>query len=300
VNPTLPIVVGIGEVLWDMLPTGPEIGGAPANFAWHAQMLGAQGFVVSAVGADSSGQELRTRLAQCGVHTEYLSVVNGQPTGAVRVEVSASGRPSFHIQSSCAWDFIPWSPALGQLAAKADAVSFGCVAQRTDVSRETITSFLKAMRPEALRILDINLRPPYYNKETVLTSLRLANVLKLNEQELLVLQEMVGLSGTEESILRKLLREFKLRCVAVTRGPEGSMMASLEQKVECPGMKVKVVDAVGAGDAFTAGMALGLLWGLPLSVTNELCCRIAAFVCSKSGATPRLPREMRPIPAMAE
>jgi len=287
----MPVVVGIGEVLWDLLPVGKQLGGAPANLACHAHMLGADGFLVSAVGNDALGREICTRIDQLGLKS-YITVTAQHPTGSVEVKLDCKGTPSYVIHEDVAWDHLTSSPTLDELAARVDAVCFGSLAQRGSISRRTIRKFLDSTSADCLRVFDINLRQSYYTKEVILTSLAKANTLKLNEEELAVLTGLLGFSGTSEKVLRELLVAFDLKYVALTRGERGSLIVTAEETVDYGGTHVDIKDTVGAGDAFTAAMVMGILRGLSPEDLNVLACQVGAFVCSQDGAVPALPSRL--------
>lgn len=285
-------VVGLGEVLWDLLPGGKKLGGAPANFACHAHMLGAEAFVVSAVGRDCLGLEICERIDRLGLNRDGLTISEKYPTGTVKVELDGEGKPHYIIHEDVAWDFLGWTPALEKLASQADAVCFGSLGQRGPVSRHNIRKFLSSTRADCLRVFDINLRQSYYTPEVLRTSLAASNVLKLNDEELLVVAGLLEVSGTQEEMLKQLLVSFELELVALTRGEHGSRMVTPTETSNCRGTLVEVQDTVGAGDAFAAAMVVGMLRGLPLQVVNDAACRIGAFVCSQAGAVPSLPPEL--------
>jgi fructokinase len=286
-------VVGIGEVLWDLLPGGRQLGGAPANFAYHAHALGAEARVVSRVGSDELGRELLLRLEQLGLLTDAVEVDPTAPTGTVTVEIKADGQPQFTIHENVAWDRIAGEAAGRRAVAAADALCFGTLAQRSEVSRRSIRTLLGAAPAASLRILDMNLRQEYYSREIIEESLTLANILKVNETELERLAEMFGLPGDEHQRIAELARCFQLRLVAYTRGERGSLLHSEGCWSEQPGVPVKVVDTVGAGDSFTAAVALGMLAGWPMDEINRRASAVAAFVCSQPGGTPELPEQLR-------
>lgn len=288
-----PTIVGLGEVLWDLFPDGPQFGGAPANFACHAAMLGADSQMASQVGDDELGEQALAALRRHGVGVRCVGRSPDRPTGTVRVELDDAGRPRFEIAQDVAWDQIARSDDLEALARRADAVGFGSLAQRSPTSRETIRDFLRATRPDCLRIFDVNLRRPFFDDRVILDSLPLAGALKLNDEELPVLATICGLSGSDREILGALRDRYNLRLVALTRGPKGAMLLGDEGFVECPGRPVAIVDTVGAGDAFTAAMALGWLRGHGLEAIGRHACRVAEFVCTRPGGTPRLPDELK-------
>ena len=282
-------VVGLGEILWDMLPDGKQLGGAPANFAYHAHVLGADSFVASCVGNDPLGREILERVEALGLDTGYIATDDAHPTGTVDVEVDADGKPRYVIHEDVAWDFIPAGDALLELAARADAVCFGSLCQRSKTSRETIRRFLRATRPDCLRVFDINLRQSYYNAEVMRGSLQSANVLKLNDEELPVL---AGLLHGDDSAAVMRIFNASLDVVALTKGPQGSALITAESTSEQPGMAVEVADTVGAGDAFTAALVMGLLRGHDLDKINASAGRLAGYVCSQPGGTPEVPPEV--------
>jgi fructokinase len=286
-------IVGLGEVLWDLLPAGRQLGGAPANFIYHAGALGAEARLISRVGQDDLGRETLERLRQLRVPTEGVEMDERLPTGTVSVEVAADGQPHYHIQENVAWDAIQGEPAGRRAVAVADAVCFGSLAQRAEPSRSTILSLVASAPAAALRIFDINLRQHYYSREIIGQSLALANVLKVNDAELPPLASMFGLLGGARAQMQQLAERHSLRAVACTRGDQGSLLFAAGRWSEHPGVPTTVVDTVGAGDAFTAAMTLGLLAGWELDRVNDHANRIAAFVCSSSGATPTLPDPLR-------
>ncbi|MGV3484119.1 MAG: carbohydrate kinase family protein [Planctomycetaceae bacterium] len=291
-HPSPSFVVTLGEILWDMFPTGPRFGGAPANFAHHVASLGVDVAIVSAVGNDELGDAALGKLRESTIHTQHVFVSERFATGRVEVAIDSRGHASYRFNDEEAWDHIPWTPAMEPLASRVDAVCFGTLAQRHDESRQTIRRFLEATPAKALRVLDLNLRSPFYDDDTIQSSLELANILKLNDDELkLVAEKFVG-PGDELAQSRKLLDRFDLELVAVTRGSRGGLLVSKEACSEEPAQATTVRDTVGAGDTFTAAVTVGLLKKLPLETINRTACRMAEFVCSQSGATPRLPEEL--------
>jgi fructokinase len=285
-------VIGLGEILWDVFPDGPRFGGAPANFACSVAELARDRIDVYAaggVGADDLGRRAIEALRLHGVDTSCVAMVD-PPTGQVLVKLDAAGRASYEFAADAAWDNVAWSEGLQQLAARADAVCFSTLGQRSEISRQTIQRFVRATPAECLRVLDINLRPPFWNEEIVLQSLQWANVLKLNNEELSVLAYMLRWSGADHELLQQLGERFSLRLVALTRGAAGAQLLSESgEHSDLPGQPTLVVDTVGAGDSFTAALVIGLLSGLPLATINAWGNRIAAFVSSQPGATPQLP-----------
>jgi len=288
-NEQISAIVGLGEILWDVFPDGPRFGGAPANFACHVSSLGGSAEMVSAVGRDELGQQALTELRKRGVGTAAVHRHEDRPTGIVTVSLDAAGGASYQFAADTAWDALPWSEHLARLAERTSAVSFGTLGQRSERSGQTIRRFVRATPPPALRVFDVNLRPPFVSDSVILESLAMSNVLKLNDEELPALAALCGLSGSEVDVLRQVVDRFALQAVALTRGPRGALLMRDGQLSEHPGIETEVVDTVGAGDAFTAVLTLGLLEGRDLEAINRGACRVAAFVCSQSGATPELP-----------
>lgn len=293
---TRAIIVGIGEILWDVFPDGAKFGGAPANFACSVAQLGSDDFeaqVVSSVGKDDLGLRALESLNAHGVNTENVSPID-YPTGQVLVTLDTHGHASYEFAANTAWDNIAWSDKLQSLAARAAVVCFGTLAQRSDTSRQTVQNCVRATRPGCLRILDVNLRSTFWSEAILLQSLDLANVLKLNDTELPVLAEMLGYTGSDADLLDKIARRFSLRQVALTRGANGALLINaFGEFSELPGRPVEVVDTVGAGDAYTAVLAIGTLRGLQLPTINAWGIRVAGFVCTQAGATPRFPNTLR-------
>ncbi len=282
-------VVGVGEILWDILPSGKQMGGAPANFAFHARALGASSRVISRVGQDPLGVEILQRLQALGLPTTGIQIDSSAPTGTVSVELSSDGQPRFTIHEDVAWDRLALEKAALAAVAEADAVAFGTLGQRREPAHSTIQALLAAVRPGAWRILDLNLRQHYFSPEIITTSLRLSNIVKFNDSELPVLAELLGLRGSVREQMEQLARQHSQRLACLTRGAQGSLLYSEGQWADDPGQPVVVKDTVGAGDAFTAALAVGLLGGKPLDAVNRRANQVARYVCSREGATPPLP-----------
>ena len=280
-------IVGLGELLWDLLPSGRQLGGAPANFAYFANLLGDRGVVASRVGNDDLGRKAADRLRQLGSSTEYLQCDPTHATGTVEVRLDAAGQPQFEIARPVAWDVLEWTPAWKNLAEKADAVCFGSLAQRSAASRQTILLFLRSTRPRTLRVFDVNLRPPFYSREVLEASVAVADIVKLNHDELPVLAGLLGIpfSG-QRSTAQALLHTSNAKLVCVTRGSCGSLLLGNEGAVEHPGFRVAVADTVGAGDAFTATLVHHCLREAPLQEMNQAANRVGAWVATQAGATP--------------
>jgi fructokinase len=281
------IVVGLGELLWDLFPSGAQLGGAPANFAYITSLLGDEGIPASCLGQDSLGADAIRRLGELGLSTEFIQKDPDHPTGTVKVEVDRTGQPRFEISESVAWDFLAWTPQWQKLAQQADAVCFGSLAQRSEQSRSTIGGFLRASRKNAVRVFDVNLRQNFYTSQVLAESMKLATVVKLNHEELpKIMRSFEVENRSEEESARQLLSLHEVKLVCVTRGNGGSLLMSADQCSEHPGFKVKVADTVGAGDAFTAALVHGYLRGTPLAQINETANRVGAWVTSQPGATP--------------
>ncbi len=286
------IVVGLGEILWDVFPDGARFGGAPANVACHAAQLGADARMASAVGRDELGAKALAALGEKGVGIDCV-LETDYPTGVVRVELDAAGKATYEFASDTAWDHLEWLPPLAMLAAQTEAACFGTLGQRSELSRQTIRRFVQMAPETALKVFDINLRPPFYTADVIWESLKIANVLKLNEDELPLLAKLCQLAGDGEvELLRQLALKFDLKVVALTRGDRGAVLCRGGETSEFKGRPVQVVDTVGAGDAFTAALLMGLFEDWELDAINERACRIAAYVCTQPGATPRIPQDL--------
>ena len=294
---TRPLLVGIGEILWDTLPGGKQLGGAPANFAYQANALGGRGITVSRVGADDLGREILARLDTCQIDRRFVSTDPHHPTGTVDVRVDQRGIPEYVIHQNVAWDHLEITPDLLALAPSVDCVCYGTLAQRLETSRSAIAAFLKSTRPDCLRVLDINLRQNSYSDSLIKNLLNVSRVLKLNDAELPVVGELLNLGNSEPDIIKNLFRTFDLTAIALTRGAQGSAIFTPDRVYQQPAVSVKIADTVGAGDAFTAAMALGICAGLEMGKTGELAARAAAFVCTQHGAMPSMPPELRVLPS---
>lgn len=287
------IIVGMGEALWDVLPEGKKIGGAPANFAYHVSQFGLNSCVVSAVGEDKLGKEILDNFDEKQLTYQIEQVP--YPTGTVQVELDEAGVPCYDIKEGVAWDNIPFTPELEDLARRTRAVCFGSLAQRSIVSRETINRFLDTM-PEGedqWKIFDINLRQGFYTKEILCVSMRKCNILKINDEELITLSRMFGWPGIDlEDKCWILLAKFNLRMLILTCGVNGSYVFTPGEIsfVETP--KVEVADTVGAGDSFTAAFVAAILKGKSVADAHHLAVKVSAYVCTCNGAMPKLPEEL--------
>lgn len=279
-----PTVVAVGEILWDIFPDGRRIGGAPANFVYYASKLGESAVLVSRVGQDSPGIEALKACQASGLSTDFIQRDKRHPTGKVRVELDQHGQPRFEIEANVAWDFLEEDESFPGLVEKARVLYFGTLAQRSQKSRATIRNLLTLSPPDCLKVLDLNLRPPYLDREVIESSLTLADILKLSSDELKIIASLFAWKGTESKVIKKLLKEFSLRLVALTNGSEGSRILTTKKESRHPGYLVMVVDTVGAGDAFTAALVHGLLANFDLDRINALANQLASFVCTRKGA----------------
>ena len=286
-----PTLIGLGEVLWDILPNGRKMGGAPANFAYHAQALGGRGLVMSIVGEDPDGDEIIASLQKLNLSCDYIARDPDHPTGTVTVKLDRKGSPTFTIHEDVAWDYLTVTDDMVDEAASADAICFGSLAQRGPVSRAAVRKIVSMADDDALHIFDVNIRQSFYDAEILRTSLDLANVFKISEEELPVVAAELHLPTDPDDFAEAVIRDNGLRLVALTRGPGGSVLYAEGDRVEHPGEKVKVADAIGAGDAFTAALALGLLHDETLAEISDHANHVAAYVCRKSGATPKIPED---------
>lgn len=284
------VVVGMGEALWDVLPEGKKIGGAPANFAYHVSQFGLESRVVSAIGDDALGHEILENFAA----KKLKGIINTvpYPTGTVQVELDADKIPRYDIRENVAWDNIPFTPELDALARKTRALCFGSLAQRSVVSRETIARFMDAMPQDddTFRIFDVNLRQGFYTQEILCDSMHRCNVLKINDEELVTVSRMFGCPDIDiENKCWILLAKYNLKMLILTCGVKGSyvFVPGEVSFVETPA--VEVADTVGAGDSFTAAFIAAILYGKTIREAHRLAVEVSAFVCTRHGAMPQLP-----------
>lgn len=288
------LVVGMGEALWDMLPDGKKIGGAPANFAYHVSQFGIPSCAISAIGRDELGDELMQCFNDRSLNVQMAKV--DQPTGTVQVTLDANGIPQYEITENVAWDNIPFTPELAELASRTTAVCFGSLAQRSECSRNTIRRFINAMprTADTLIVFDINLRQHFYTPEILKESMQLCNILKINDEELEIVAKMFGEEGlSQEELCRKLLKDYNLRMLILTCGTNGSYVFSETESSFRPTPKVEVADTVGAGDSFTGAFIASLLNGKTLQQAHETAVNTSAFVCTCHGAMPTLPHSLK-------
>lgn len=294
-------VIGLGEALFDCLPTGRKLGGAPANFAYHVSQFGLDSCAISAIGDDELGQEIIDTFDNVGLH--YCLPKVDFPTGTVQVTLNEQGIPQYDICLGVAWDNIPLTDELLSIAKTAKAVCFGSLAQRSAVSRATINAMLEAMPADALKVFDINLRQRWYNREVIENSLRHCNVLKINDEELDIVASMLLNVPTESTTLiaedkdktlrvcRAMIELYGLQILILTCGTNGSYVITKDAYNFVPTPKVEVADTVGAGDSFTATFVAQLLLGATIEQAHQKAVQVSAFVCTQSGAMPHLPKE---------
>lgn len=286
-NTPASMIVGLGELIWDLLPDGRQLGGAPTNFAYISRLLGNNAAVASRVGRDDLGREAAERLARMGIYESFLQVDKVHPTGTVRVVIREDGEARFAINENSAWDYLEWTARWEELARSARAVCFGTLGQRNEQAREVILRFLQATSTSALRIFDVNLRHSFFTPDMLARSLELATILKLSSDELSIIKRMLDIKlGGFEALAKSLIERFDIDLVAVTRGSRGSLLVTEREAVDHAGFRVQVKDTIGAGDAFTAALAHHYLRGAPLPVISEKANRMGAWISMQEGATP--------------
>ena len=285
-------IIGLGEVLYDVLPEGAKLGGAPANFAYHASQFGFDAMAVSAVGNDALGDLALKTFDDNGL--KYIIPRVPYPTGTVNISLDAGGVPTYTFTPDVAWDHIPFTPEMEAVAKEARAVCFGSLAQRSEATRKTIHQFLGATPADCLKIFDINLRGNFYNKEIIRENMQQANILKINDEELVTIGRLFDYPGLDmEEKCRLLLRRYHFKMVVLTCGTNGSYVFMPDGETSfMPTPKVEVADTVGAGDSFTAAFTACLLAGKAIKEAHERAVKVSAFVCTQKGAMPKLPEEL--------
>lgn len=284
-----PKVVAIGEVLWDVFPDKKCLGGAPLNFLYHCKIFDMDVTLISAIGEDDLGTELLSKMGKLNVSDKYIQK-SSFPTGTVQVKLDEMGQPSYEIIQRVAWDNIVFSAVFKKIAKETDIFYFGSLACRDLVTRSTIFQFAKNLPKEVVKICDVNIRQNYYSKELIVELLKLANVLKINDEELEIIEEFFSASQGEDekTFLRNLLEDFDLELIILTRGEKGSLLLSKDEEGEFVTKPVIVSDTVGAGDSFAAAICYGLLNGWSLARMNVAANKLASFVCTQIGATPKI------------
>lgn len=287
------VIAGIGELLWDVLPGGEVLGGAPINFAYHVTALGACGIAISTIGEDQRGEKALAILAAHGLDTTTISVQSEYETGYVSALVDSTGVATYTFPDEVAWDHLQINTHAKALTGNLDALCFGTLAQRSAQSRQAIAAYVAAQAKHTLRVYDVNLRQNFYSREILLSSLALADIVKLSDEEMPVIAKMLGLHGDSRAVLTALVADFSLKMAVFTRGGTGSLLMTSTESSDHPGISATVVDTIGAGDSFTAAAVLGFLQGRSLDDINERANRVAAFVCSRHGAMVPVPENLR-------
>jgi len=281
-------IVGLGEALWDVLPEGKKLGGAPANFAYHAAQFGLDTIAISALGEDKLAEETIEALKEHELN--YLMPRVPYPTGTVQVTLTGDGIPTYDIKENVAWDNIPFTDEMMEIAKNARAVCFGSLAQRNVVSRENIHKFLDATPDDCVKIFDINLRQQFYTKEVIQESLKRCNILKINDEELVLIGRMFGYPGLDiENKCWLILGKYNLDMLVLTCGTNGSYVFTPGQMSFQETPKVEVADTVGAGDSFTGSFCASILNGKPVPEAHKTAVQVSAFVCTQNGAMPIVP-----------
>lgn len=286
------LVVGLGEVLWDMLPEGRKIGGAPVNFAYHAGQFGIDTMAVSAIGNDKLGED--TIAEMNGKHLSHIFPSVPYPTGSVQVKLDEKGVPAYDIKENVAWDNIPFTNEIESVARSCRAVCFGSLAQRNAVSRNTIRKFIESTPSGCIRIFDINLRQNFYTSNVIHDSLELCNILKINDEEIMLVSRMFNYDSSNiENVCRTIMEDFSLEMVILTCGTKGSYIFTKGGVSFIPTPKVNVADTVGAGDSFTGSFCAAILRGLPVAEAHKKAVEVSAYVCTQNGAMPEIPESMK-------
>ena len=285
------VIVGLGEALWDCLPDGSKLGGAPANFAYHASQFGNDAYAISAIGNDALGDQTLKEFDE--KHLKYVMPRIDYPTGTVQVELDEEGIPTYDIKQNVAWDNIPFTPEIENVAKHCGCVCFGSLAQRNKISRDTIHRFLNTTPMSCLKIFDINLRQNFYTKEIIQESLKACDILKINDEELVTIGRLFGYPGLDiENKCYLILGKYNLKMLVLTCGTNGSYVFAPGVKSYQPTPKVEVDDTVGAGDSFTGSFASAILAGMPIKDAHKLAVEVSAFVCTQPGAMPKLPESL--------
>lgn len=286
------LVVGLGEVLWDMLPEGRKIGGAPVNFAYHAGQFGIDTMAVSAIGNDKLGEDTISEMN--GKHLNHIFPSVPYPTGSVQVKLDEKGVPAYDIKENVAWDNIPFTNEIESVARSCRAVCFGSLAQRNTVSRSTIRKFIESTPNGCIRIFDINLRQNFYTSNVIHDSLELCNILKINDEEIMLVSRMFNYDSSNiENVCRTIMEDFSLEMVILTCGTKGSYIFTKDDVSFMPTPKVNVADTVGAGDSFTGSFCAAILRGLPVAEAHKKAVEVSAYVCTQNGAMPEIPESMK-------
>lgn len=287
-------ILSFGEILWDLLPDGKKMGGAPANFAYHCRQLGDDVKLVSRVGRDGLGNEILENCNKIGLSTELISQDDNLPTGTVDVRIEEGGQPVYTIVENVAWDALEITETTLNWTLHADAICFGSLAARSKKNRDSLKQLIEATPEKTLKVLDLNLRDPFCDERNIKFVLSCANILKLNDDELIRMNRLFNITETKiDDQIRKFIKRFDFKLVILTCGANGSWLATESEQVYTPGIKIDVVDAVGAGDSFTAAVVTGFLREKPLDKIGNKANELGAYVCSFQGATPSIPERFR-------
>lgn len=288
-----PLVVCIGEILWDSLPTGKVLGGAPANVGWHAAQLGADSHILSAIGNDEQGDKLLEYLNGMNMSCSHIYRIDGKPTSVVEAEISSDGVASYSIHQNVAWDFIPVTASAIELLRRAQAINFGTLSQRTGYGRHVMQSYLNNASSGCLKLFDVNLRPGSMSNEVLEAGFSLCDIVKLNAEELLVIADLFNWPGQAEKVLDEILGSYSnIEHIIVTRGADGAWWKTRSELLQRPGISVHIADTIGAGDSLTAAVIMGILQDKDPKTILEAALLISSFVCTQVGATPRLPEHL--------
>lgn len=287
------LIAGIGELLWDVLPDAELLGGAPVNFAYHVRALGAEGVPVSTVGDDVRGHKALAELKNRGIDTSAISLDSMHPTGYVLVQLDKAGGASYDFPDEVAWDHLQINSYGHRIQKKLDAVCFGTLAQRSEISASTLFTYLGGVEDKTLKVFDINLRQDYFSRSIITQSLKAADILKLNDDELPVLMNFLGGSADSAIFFQNLLKDFALEMIILTKGGQGSLLVTPKGLSQYRGIPVSIADTIGAGDCFTAAATIGYLEGLALEEINRKANVVASYVCTCPGAMPDIPKELK-------
>lgn len=287
------IIAGIGELLWDVLPDKEVIGGAPVNFAYHATAIGAQGIPISTIGNDNRGRKALAQLQDRNIDIAAISLTKNSTTGYVTASIDEKGVATYSFPNDVAWDHLQINDYAKTIQSKLDAICFGSLAQRSEETRQVIHTYLDRLPAETVKVFDVNFRQNFYSKEIIEASLRRTDILKLNDEELPVLAQLLEFQKTCDDWLSLLIDRYSLKMAILSKGSNGSLLMTPQDSSEHPGIATKVIDTIGAGDSFTAAATVGYLQGLNLSDINEKANLLAAYVCSQQGAMPILPELLK-------
>lgn len=289
-----PVIAGVGEILFDIVGDSEELGGAPINFAYHATRLGAEGYAISTIGDDERGRRALAELSRRNVPTSCITTIAGYATGYVLALLDEAGVASYQFPEDIAWDHLTINDTATELAPRLDAVCFGSLVQRGEHSRRELSRYLQMLPEKTLKVFDINLRQNFYSADVLMSSLGLADIIKLNDEELPVMAELSAIAGNETELLNQLVDRYDLTLAVLTRGDRGSLLVRQGEVSDHPGIRTeRIGDTIGAGDAFTAATVISLLNDYSLADINEKANRVAAWVCSQKGAMPEMPSSFK-------